>query len=117
MINVAITESDEYLESVENMVSVGIIGIGSYVPPKEMSNEDWADIVDTSDEWITTKTGMKIRRIADVDTNTSDLAVEACKRALKDAKIQASEIDLIKCNPEVPAPTIIYLKQEFFIFV
>ena len=105
MINVAITESDEYLESVENMVSVGIIGIGSYVPPKEMSNEDWADIVDTSDEWITTKTGMKIRRIADVDTNTSDLAVEACKSALKNAKIEASEIDLIilaTSSPDVP---------------
>ena len=41
------------------MVSVGIIGLGAYVPPNEMSNEDWMEYVDTSDEWITTKTGMK----------------------------------------------------------
>ncbi len=47
------------------MAPVGIIGVGSYVPPKEMSNEDWSKIVDTSDEWISTKTGMKRRRIAD----------------------------------------------------
>ena len=47
------------------MAPIGIIGVGSYVPPYEMSNDDWAEIVDTSDEWITTKTGMKKRRIAD----------------------------------------------------
>ena len=41
------------------MAHIGIIGVGSYVPPHEMSNDDWAEIVDTSDEWITTKTGMK----------------------------------------------------------
>ena len=46
------------------MASVGIIGLGAYVPPNEMSNEDWMKLVDTSDEWITTKTGMKKRRIA-----------------------------------------------------
>ena len=56
---------------------IGIIGVGSYVPPHEMSKDDWAEIVDTSDEWITTKTGMKKRRIADSDVCTSDLAVEA----------------------------------------
>ena len=41
------------------MVSVGIIGLGAYVPPDEMSNEDWMKYVDTSDEWISSKTGMK----------------------------------------------------------
>ena len=69
------------------MVSVGIIGLGSYVPPNEMSNEDWMEFVDTSDEWITTKTGMKKRRIASPDVCTSDLAVEACKQALKNANL------------------------------
>ena len=54
------------------MAPVGIVGIGSYVPPKEMSNEDWAKIVDTSDDWISTKTGMKKRRIADPSVCTSD---------------------------------------------
>ena len=68
------------------MVSVGIIGLGAYVPPNEMSNEDWMEYVDTSDEWITTKTGMKKRRIAGSNVCTSDLAVEASKQALDDAK-------------------------------
>ena len=87
------------------MSSVGIIGLGSYVPPDEMSNEDWAEIVETSDEWITTKTGMKKRRIADTDTHTSDLAVEACKRALDDAGLTPADIDLIilaTSSPDVP---------------
>ena len=87
------------------MTYVGIIGLGSHVPPHEMSNQDWAKIVETSDEWITTKTGMKKRRIADADTNTSDLAVEACKRALDDAGLVASDIDLLilaTSSPDVP---------------
>ncbi|DAC46557.1 MAG TPA: hypothetical protein HA308_03685, partial [Candidatus Thalassarchaeaceae archaeon] len=67
------------------MAPVGIIGVGSYVPPKEMSNEDWSKIVDTSDEWISTKTGMKRRRIADPSVCTSDLAVEASKVALRNS--------------------------------
>ena len=87
------------------MTSVGIIGLGAYVPPHEMSNEDWAEIVETSDEWITTKTGMKKRRIADADTHTSDLAVEACKRALDDAGLTPADIDLVilaTSSPDVP---------------
>ena len=70
------------------MAPVGIIGLGAYVPPNEMSNEDWMEFVDTSDEWITTKTGMKKRRIANPDKCTSDLAVEACKMALEDANLK-----------------------------
>ena len=77
------------------MVSVGIIGLGAYVPPNEMSNEDWMEYVDTSDEWITTKTGMKKRRIANSDMCTSDLAVEACKQALEDANLKPEDIDLL----------------------
>ena len=89
----------------EKMASVGIIGLGAYVPPHEMSNADWAEIVETNDEWITTKTGMKKRRIADKNTHTSDLAVEACKRALDDAGLVASDIDLLilaTSSPDVP---------------
>ena len=41
------------------MPPVGIVGLGAYVPPKVMTNEDWAELIDTSDDWITTKTGMK----------------------------------------------------------
>ena len=87
------------------MAPIGIIGVGSYVPPREMSNDDWAEIVDTSDEWITTKTGMKKRRIADSTMCTSDLAVEACRVALDNSGLKASDIDLIilaTSSPDVP---------------
>ena len=76
------------------MAPVGIVGIGSYVPPNEMTNEDWAEIVETSDEWITTKTGMKKRRIAEPGVSTSDLAVEACKIAMDDAGLELSLIHI-----------------------
>ena len=67
------------------MPTAGIVGLGSYVPPRVMTNEDWSGLVETSDEWITTKTGIKERRIAAPGVCTSDLAVEACKQALNEA--------------------------------
>ncbi len=97
------------------MASVGIVGMGSYVPPHEMTNEDWADIVDTSDEWITTKTGMKKRRIADPGVSTSDLAVEACKIAIEDAGLEASDIDMIilaTSSPDVPLSSTAGIVQD-----
>ena len=87
------------------MASVGIVGLGAYLPPRKMTNEDWEGIVDTSDEWISTKTGMKVRRIAEDDVCTSDLAVEACKRALGDAGLEASDVDMVilaTSSPDVP---------------
>ena len=97
------------------MVSVGIIGLGAYVPPNEMSNEDWMEYVDTSDEWITTKTGMKKRRIASSDVCTSDLAVEACRQALDDAKLKPRDIDLIilaTSSPDVPLSSTAGIIQD-----
>ena len=97
------------------MASVGIVGIGSYVPPREMSNDDWARIVETSDEWITTKTGMKKRRIADPDVSTSDLAVEACKIAIEDAGLKTSDIDLLilaTSSPDVPLSSTAGIVQD-----
>jgi 3-oxoacyl-[acyl-carrier-protein] synthase-3 len=97
------------------MVSVGIIGLGSYVPPNEMSNEDWMEFVDTSDDWITTKTGMKKRRIASHDICTSDLAVEACKQALENAKLQPKDIDLLilaTSSPDVPLSSTAGIIQD-----
>ncbi len=94
---------------------VGIVGIGSYVPPNEMTNEDWAEIVETSDEWITTKTGMKKRRIAEPGVSTSDLAVEACKIAMDDAGLEASDIDMIilaTSSPDVPLSSTAGIVQE-----
>tara|TARA_B100001175_G_scaffold317752_1_gene336187 strand:- start:28948 stop:29928 length:981 start_codon:yes stop_codon:yes gene_type:complete len=97
------------------MAPVGIIGVGSYVPPRKMSNEDWAQIVDTSDEWITTKTGMKNRRIADSNVCTSDLAVKACKVALENSGLEASDIDLLilaTSSPDVPMSSTAGIVQE-----
>lgn len=72
-----------------------IIGTGSYMPAKVLTNDDLSKIVDTSDEWITTRTGIKERRIAADHEATSDLASEAARRAMAAAKVTAEEIQLI----------------------
>lgn len=72
-----------------------IIGTGSFMPEKVLTNDDLSKIVDTSDEWITTRTGIKERRIAAPDQATSDLASEAARRALADAGIRPEEVNLI----------------------
>ena len=77
------------------MVKVGILGLGAYLPSKKLTNFDLEKIVETSDEWIRTRTGIKERRIAALHEKTSDLATKAAIRALKDAKISAEKIDLI----------------------
>src|SRR5687768_11690869 len=75
--------------------TVSIIGTGSYVPERVMTNAELEKLVETSDEWITTRTGIKERRIADPADSTSDLASRAAMAALENAGIDATEIDLI----------------------
>jgi 3-oxoacyl-[acyl-carrier-protein] synthase-3 len=75
--------------------TVSIIGTGSYVPEKVLTNADLSRIVDTNDDWITTRTGIKERRIAAKDENTSDMATKAALKALEQAKVSPDEIDLI----------------------
>lgn len=74
---------------------VGVAGTGSYVPARILSNLDLEEMVDTSDEWITTRTGIKERRIAAEGEACSDLAVEAVRCALDDAKTSPEELDLL----------------------
>lgn len=74
---------------------VGIMGTGSYVPERILTNNDLAKIVDTNDEWITTRTGIRERRIAADDEATSDLAFKAAEKAIIDAGIDRNEIELI----------------------
>ena len=74
---------------------VGIMGTGSYVPERILTNNDLAKIVDTNDEWITTRTGIRERRIAADDEATSDLAFKAAEKAIIDAGIDKNEIELI----------------------
>lgn len=73
----------------------GIIGTGSFLPDKILSNLDLEKMVETSDEWITTRTGIKERRILEEGKASSDMAVEASKRALEAAKLSPLDIDLI----------------------
>src|SRR5580692_625268 len=75
--------------------STVILGTGSYAPDRILTNEDLAKMVDTSDEWIVARSGIRERRIAAADQATSDLAVLAAQRALEDAGVAASEIDLL----------------------
>jgi 3-oxoacyl-[acyl-carrier-protein] synthase-3 len=77
------------------MSSVVIAGTGSYVPDKVVTNEDMAKIVDTNDEWILTRTGICERRFASDEEAASDLGIEASRRALADAGMDASELDAI----------------------
>lgn len=74
---------------------VGILGVGAYLPETVLTNADLEKKVDTTDEWITTRTGIKQRRIAAKDKATSDLGVEAAIAALKDAGIAPEELDAI----------------------
>jgi 3-oxoacyl-[acyl-carrier-protein] synthase-3 len=77
------------------MRRVGIIGVGKYLPKKVLSNRDLEKIVDTSDEWITTRTGIKERRLVSSHEAASDLAINAAKEALKDARVKPQGLDLI----------------------
>jgi 3-oxoacyl-[acyl-carrier-protein] synthase-3 len=82
--------------------TVSIIGTGSYVPEKILTNDDLSRIVETTDEWITTRTGIKERRIAAKDEHTSEMATRATLKAMEQAKIKASEIDLILVATATP---------------
>jgi 3-oxoacyl-[acyl-carrier-protein] synthase-3 len=74
---------------------VGIIGTGSYAPPRVLTNLDLEKMVDTSDEWIRTRTGIVERRIAEPDVATSDLGLAAARAALESAGMEATDLDLI----------------------
>ena len=79
-----------------------IIGTGSYLPEKKLSNRDLESIVETSDEWIFTRTGIRNRHIAADGETTSDLALNASRRAIENAKIASNEIDLIIVATSTP---------------
>ncbi|MEY2481946.1 MAG: 3-oxoacyl-[acyl-carrier-protein] synthase [Verrucomicrobiota bacterium] len=95
--------------------TVSIIGTGSYVPEKILSNADLSKMVDTSDEWITTRTGIKERRIAAKDEFTSDMATKAALAAIEQAGISPKEIDLIllaTATPDMLFPATACLVQK-----
>ena len=93
-----------------------IAGTGSFVPERLLTNEDLAKMVDTSDEWITTRTGIKVRHIASDKETTVTLAVQAAKRALAQAKLEPQELDIIivaTITPEMVFPsTACFVQRE-----
>ncbi len=85
-----------------------ITGHGSFVPAKTLTNDDLAKMVDTSDEWITTRTGVKVRHITTDNETTAFLATQAAKRALADANLDAADLELIivaTITPEMVFPS------------
>ncbi|KAF1700038.1 beta-ketoacyl-ACP synthase III [Pseudoxanthomonas suwonensis] len=92
-----------------------IAGTGSYLPEKVVTNDDLAKVVDTSDEWIRTRTGIRERRVAAEGQATSDMAYEAALKAIEAAGMEASEIDLIvvgTTTPDVIFPSTACLVQQ-----
>lgn len=97
------------------MTHAKILGTGSYLPQKRLTNHDLAEMVDTSDQWITERTGIKARHIAADDEQTSDLAVAAARAALESASLTAQDIDLIivaTATPDMQFPATATIVQE-----
>ena len=97
------------------MIRTRILGTGSYLPPKVVTNADFEHLIDTTDQWIIDRTGIKERRIAEKGTWLSDIAIEASRSAIEMAKIDPKEIDLLiltTSTPDQPLPPTAIRVQE-----
>lgn len=95
--------------------SCSITAVGSYLPARILTNADLEKMVETTDDWIMTRTGIKERRLAAADEFTSDLAAHAARRALQSAGLQAEQIDLIivaTITPDMPFPATACIVQQ-----
>ncbi|MEW5849898.1 MAG: beta-ketoacyl-ACP synthase III [Myxococcota bacterium] len=96
------------------MVRTRIAGVGGYVPERRLTNAELAARVETTDEWIVERTGVRERRIAAPQEATSDMAIRAARAALKDAGLTAEELDLIvvcTCTPDMAMPSTAAIVQ------
>jgi 3-oxoacyl-[acyl-carrier-protein] synthase-3 len=87
---------------------ISITGLGAYAPDRVLTNQELSGIVDTSDEWIMERTGIRERRIAAPEQALSDLALPACRQALEQAGVDAAEVDFLVCatvTPDMAFPT------------
>ncbi|MCX6956200.1 MAG: ketoacyl-ACP synthase III [Verrucomicrobia bacterium] len=95
--------------------STVILGTGSYAPDRILTNAELSKTVDTSDEWIRTRSGIRERRIAAAGEKTSDMGVQAARRALEDARLTAADIDLVivaTFTPDLPMPSTACIIQQ-----
>ena len=91
-----------------NGTRIGITGLGTHVPARVFTNADLEQFVDTTDEWIVERTGIRERRFAEEDEALTDIALPAARKALDDARVEAASIDLIICatvTPDMMFPT------------
>ncbi|MEC2059875.1 beta-ketoacyl-ACP synthase III [Bacillus stercoris] len=96
-------------------MKAGILGVGRYIPEKVLTNHDLEKMVETSDEWIRTRTGIEERRIAADDVYSSHMAVAAAKHALEQAEVAAEDLDMIlvaTVTPDQSFPTVSCMIQE-----
>ena len=97
------------------MKKVGIVGLGEYLPERVLTNADLEKMVETSDEWITTRTGIKERRLSSPGQATSDLAYKASVQALERARLDPAEVELIvvaTITPDMPFPSVACFLQN-----
>src|SRR5690625_3902686 len=96
-------------------MGVGVLGVGHYLPEKITTNKDFEKTLDTTDEWIRTRTGIEERRFAEDDVDTSHMAYEAAVLALENANLSAEELALIivaTVTPDTPCPTVSAMLKE-----
>lgn len=96
-------------------MNAGIVGLGVYLPKRVLTNKDLEKMVDTSDEWIQTRTGIKERRIADDDVDTSHMATIAAEEAIENAGLTAEDIDMIlvaTVTPDHAFPSVASMVQH-----
>lgn len=99
----------------KQLIRAGIKGVGSFLPEKVVTNADLEKLVDTNDEWISTRTGIRERRFAAPEVATSELAAEAGKKAIADAGIKPEDVELIivaTATPDMFFPATACLVQE-----
>jgi len=92
-----------------------ITGCGAYTPPKLLTNDDLSHMVETADEWITTRTGIKVRHVTTDEETTATLAIKAGRKALKYAGVKPKDLDLIivaTITPEMPFPSTACFVQK-----
>ena len=93
---------ERHRDDAGNGIAVGLTGVGSYTPERVLTNADLEELVDTSDEWIVTRTGIRERRIAAPEQAASDLALPAARAALEQAGVEPGELDLVVLATATP---------------